>query len=58
MRERESEREGESVYCEGHHPIHKEEVVSVHYTSALMFNESVDDVHCSSDSSYTLLHIE
>ena len=43
--------------------MHKEGVggrggVNAHYTSALMFSDSMDDVHCSSDSRYILLHVE
>ena len=47
----------DTVHCEGHRPIHKEGVggrggVNAHYILALMFNDSMDDVQCSSDSTY------
>ena len=53
----------DTIYCEGQRTIHKEGVggrggVNAHYTSALMFNDSMDDVHCSSDSTYIPLHTE
>ena len=60
---RERDTDIDTIYCEGHRPIHKERVgsrggVNAHYTSALMFNDSMDDVHCSSDSTNILLHFE
>ena len=62
---KEGEREGDShtVYSEGHQPTHKDGVgseggVNVHYTSALMFNNSRDEVHCSLDPASIPLHTE
>ena len=56
-RQRQRLTDTDTAYCEGHRPIHKEGgggrgKMNAHYTSELMFNDSMDDVHCSSDSTY------
>ena len=63
-RERERKTDTDTVYCEAHRPIHKEDRVgdrggvNARYTSALIFNDSMDEEHCPSDSTHISLHIE